>query len=525
MVGEGLDRDGSTDGVLEALEYASAAREGGWLGSCGILEAIIATDKGSTWDTVQLKTTFLSAEEAAARDLEESPSPHVWRGVRLTRQAAQAVIDTERIARTYRLTPIPAAVLALGMLARPQAGAAQAMLVGDAHTHDELLALVQDHVLGSRLEHLSRTLDATHTTPATSSTTSTQQARNARLKRGPVPSARPHDVVQTGPEQPKSRRAAPIAGSKATLGFRLGTFVAAFLLAGVAGLQPALALFLALMIQQGAARAGRHHRLRTLVPPAAAMGLIAAISLAATANSDFSNDVAALNHLHVARHAIGAGDFPLATKELGAATLYENESVTLNTLSACVDWALGFKDYATLEAQLAVNAGYKIGEPSGFQGRGCFLDVLPFSGIGAMHLTPLVTLLYPLPNTTDAAGDRFLSTAGEQRVRDSPLAMVALACLANRYDFKMTAGYLFTLGLGVNAALHDGPLPSAAVQRCLNSKVVQQSYSFYADPVTGTDVYEPRDMVSRIPSPAKPHPPGAVCWARFPDPKLCPTGE
>jgi hypothetical protein len=523
VLGADFDSNHLTVGTLDALELAVTTRSGKPLGTLTILEAIIATDGGGRWEAVQLQTTFITTENGEERDSGEPVSSYQWGNVPLTVAAAVAFRDAEAIANAFGLRPIPPGVLALGLLSRSDTAAARALLAGDSTTHEQLLALVQDHVLGTHLEGLELILRSDgHAGASSSNTTSTAQFAH---KPHSQPTAGLHPLPSLASKAPPVRKTntKPHARKKSpsTFGFRVGTFIAAFLLAGVAGLQPFLALALALLIQQGAARSQKHHRLRALLPTAAALALLGAVVLAVTAKSEVSDDLAALHHLHTARHAIAAGKLPLATKELGAATLYENESVTLDTLSACTDWALGFKDYATFEAQIALNVGYRPGEESQYEGRSCFLDVMPFSGLGTMQVASLVWLIYPLPNQADEAGQQFLEIANRNRITDPALTMVALACLADHYDFRMTAAYLFTLGLNDNIAFGGGPLPNIPVRRCLSSRSVKEGYRFYVEPQTGDDVYIASDMAARIPSPTHPHPPVGACWVDFPAHKPC----
>jgi hypothetical protein len=519
MLGAGPDSKHITVGTRDALELAAATRSGRPLGTLTILEAIIATDAGGRWEAVQLQTTFITTD-GEEHDPGEAASSHKWGDVFLTMAAAAAFRDAEAIANAFGLRPIPPGVLALGLLSRSDTAAARALLAGDSTTHEHLLVLVQDHVLGTRLEGLELILGSARRAAASSSnTTSTTQFTHKSYSQ---PAAVLHPPPEAQPPIPKPNAKARARKKPAnTLGFRVGTFVAAFLLAGVAGLQPFLALTLALLIQQGAARSRRHHRLRALLPTAAALALLGAVVLAVTAKSEVGDDLAALQHLHTARHAIAVGELPLATKELGAATLYESESVTLDTLSACTDWALGFKDYATFEAQLALNAGYRQSEESQYEGRSCFLDVLPFSSLGTMQIGSLAWLIYPLPNQADAGGQQFLDIASRNRITDPALTIVALACLADRYDFRFTASYLFTVGLNANVALGGGPLPSVPVRRCLGSRSVKEGYRFYVEPQTGDDVYVASDMATRVPSPTHPYPPAGACWVDFPANKPC----
>jgi hypothetical protein len=528
--------------TIDALEISSSACSEGPLGTSGILLGIIAADSSGAWEEIQLKTAFTTPAQAAALDREEPRGSSSWRGVPLTAPAARALRCARQIANAYEMTTVPAAVLALGLLADPSNGAVRALCTESGTAHGELIELVQDAALGTRLERLDTVLReptsweptehagvmSSASTSSTGEFTSTQRraisyahGRDARdRKRQTTPTAdvkRPHPAPVLETETESSR-----AGG---VGFRVGTFIGAVIVSALAGLPFALALAFALMLQQGAARARKRSRLRGLLAPAAAVTLVAAVVLAASGRARFSEDLNALRDLRRARAAIAQGNDALATRELGSATLLENESVTINTLSACVDWSLGFKDYATAEAQFAINSGYSPGEETTYNGRDCFLDTLPFAGLSIMHVSPLPVLIFPLPDRTDATGVQFLQLAAQTRTTYPVEAMVALGCLADRYDFRMTAAYLFTLGLDENVVEGKGALPSARLRQCLSSTSVHSHYKYFVDPQTSYEVYVPTDMARRIPSPSKPRPPAGVCWARFPATQPCNTDD
>lgn len=69
-----------------------------------------------------------------------------------TAQAVEALAVAAWLAEAYQLLPMPPAVLALGALWSPDAGAARSLLDGSELGHQDLLELVQDAVLGARLE-------------------------------------------------------------------------------------------------------------------------------------------------------------------------------------------------------------------------------------------------------------------------------------------------------------------------------------------------------------------------------------
>lgn len=524
--------------MIDALEISTSSYGESRLGTCGILHGIICGDPTGAWDWVELKATFLTSDQAAALDCEEPLGRSNWHGVPLTAAAARGLTLAQQIASAYDINPVPPAIVALGLIADPANGATRALCADGKTTHRELIVLIQDVALGTQLVGLESILPdrgvAEHTASQNASSTSSTGAFS--YQRG----AKPHErerkrqaIAAVSARKPRSnvaptvvKAARPPTNSRPSgAGFRIGTFIGAIIVSTFAGLPFVVALAFALMLQQGAARARkRHNHLSPMLEPVAALTLLAAIALALTGKAGFSEDVSALRDLRRARTAIADGHTALATRELGSASLHENQSVAINTLSACLDWTLGFKDYATSEAQLAINSGYSPGEDTTYNGRDCFLDVLPFSGLSTMQVSALPVLIFPLPDRIDTKGVQFLEIAARRRTTYPPEALVALACLADRYDFRMTASYLLTIGLGENAAENRGGLPSAILRQCLKSSSVRDHYKYFVDPRTGDTVYTPEDMASRIPTPSRQRPP-AACWARFPASQPCNTDD
>src|SRR4051794_31800699 len=123
---------------------------------------LIAADTVGKWETVQLRTKFLSAEDVA-NFADPLPSrAGTWENVPLTRSATNALAVAADLAESYRLTPLPPGALALGLVAEPGNGASRALLDGAEVAHAELLGLLQDETLDTRLEGLAETLRRTH---------------------------------------------------------------------------------------------------------------------------------------------------------------------------------------------------------------------------------------------------------------------------------------------------------------------------------------------------------------------------
>lgn len=152
--------DDVLDGVLlseaanAALALAASRRCGRLLDTFGLMQGLIAMDSTGAWDTVQLRSTFVPPEASFAfPDREEAATGH-WRRVPLTAAAQAALASAATIARDYRLLPMPPGVIALGLVVDRDSGACRALLDEAEIGHGELLDLLQDELLDTRLEGL-----------------------------------------------------------------------------------------------------------------------------------------------------------------------------------------------------------------------------------------------------------------------------------------------------------------------------------------------------------------------------------
>jgi hypothetical protein len=323
-------------------------------------------------------------------------------------------------------------------------------------------------------------------------------------------------VVSAGRAK-ENKRALAQRSSQSNVGLSIGTYIGSFLVAGIGGLPWSAALIFAWLVRTAAARA-RKRRVRgqKFVAAAAALALVGGIWLVATGSSHFNDERHAVKLLSLADAAIDQDALPTAMRDLGGAGLYENDSVAIRVLGSCVDWSLGFEDFATLEAQEALNDGYRPYEASHYRGRACFLDTLFIHGLAVMKTAQDQWLIFPVPDRTDSTGVRLMQIADQERNTSPPETYIALGCLADRYDFREYASYMFTVGLNLNELLGGHASPFAEIRTCLGSQTVRRGYKSVVDPTTGADSYFPVDTQARIPSPARPHPPAGVCWARFP---------
>jgi hypothetical protein len=323
--------------------------------------------------------------------------------------------------------------------------------------------------------------------------------------------------VGAGPHQDSESRGpgeASPADASQQLGFNIGTFLGAFLISLLGGMSLAVALGFGWVVRTVAART-RRRRGPGFIGSVAVLGLLGAFALAATSLPHFGEDRQAVAKLREAKSAIDQGHLVAAMRELGGAALLENESVSITVLSSCVDWQLGYKDYALFQAQVALNLGYRPEETTHFRGRGCFLDVVDFQGVDFVKMPSSGWFIYPIPDKDDALGQRYLAIARDEDASRFGDRFVALGCLSSRYDMRSLAAFEFTLGLNASLRLGEGETPYRVIKHCLKDKSVASSFDFRTNPATGLEEFKPVDFLARIPSPRR-HDPPDVCWARFP---------
>jgi hypothetical protein len=326
-------------------------------------------------------------------------------------------------------------------------------------------------------------------------------------------------VYSRRPEAETSRETssgtpAPAAELAGRTGFNLGTFLGAFVISLLGGLPLVFALGVGWLVRTIAVRVRRRRRYGTMAP-VSVLGLIAAVALAVTAVTGFGEDRQAVAELDTARTAIGEDKLVVAMKNLGSAGLLENESVSIMVLGSCVDWALGYKDYALFEAQVSLTLGYEPEEETHYRGRGCYLDTPgAFRGFDFVKISQ-AWFIYPLPDKDDAEGRGLLALAENTETPRINDRITALGCLSNRYDMRMLAAFDFTVGVNSAYRLGEGATPFAAIKRCLRAKPMNEEYAFRSDPRNSVEEFYPVDEIERIPSPQR-HDPPDVCWAKFP---------
>jgi hypothetical protein len=140
--------------TVSALEIAATRRDGEPLGTHGILAATIAVDHLGSWEALQIRATFVDTGERGRFRDEDTTPQGTWHNVPLTADATRALSVAARIARHFRLLPLPPGVLVLGLVWHARSGAARALLEQADVSHAELVELVQDEILGTSLEGL-----------------------------------------------------------------------------------------------------------------------------------------------------------------------------------------------------------------------------------------------------------------------------------------------------------------------------------------------------------------------------------
>lgn len=182
--------------VLNALEIAASRRDGRALGTLDILLGAIAVDETGVWDSVQLRATFLTENDLTRFEDPDAAPGGTWHNVQLTETATMALGRAARFADEYQLRPLPPGGLALGLLSEPSSAASRALLEESTLTHAQLIDLIQDEVLGTRLDDLNLT-DGPPSPPG-------RIARIGELLQPREDRAAPESLSEVGPDQPLS---------------------------------------------------------------------------------------------------------------------------------------------------------------------------------------------------------------------------------------------------------------------------------------------------------------------------------
>jgi tRNA A-37 threonylcarbamoyl transferase component Bud32 len=194
-----------------AMEVAAARRGNRPLGTCDILAAIVAMDAAGSWQTVLLRTMFVTFDDALAFPDADAQPAGSWHNVPLTGDAAAALRVAARIATDFDLRPMPPGVLALGLVWSPRAGATRALLGGAEVDHRGLIDLLQTELLDVRLEGLADSWPETHGDALPEpGEDEPRPARAAALWAPPSGAPSPRDGVAIASRAPH-QRPAPVA--------------------------------------------------------------------------------------------------------------------------------------------------------------------------------------------------------------------------------------------------------------------------------------------------------------------------
>lgn len=171
--------------VVNALEVAAARREGRPLGTLDVLLGILGIDLTWGWESVQIEASFVSADDLSRYEDPEPDPRGTWHNVPLTGTATRALGKAAQIAETYKLLPMPGGALALGLLADRRSAASQAMLADASIGHADLLALIQENVLDTRLDGLDLSASGPPAPVAERPMAERALAMAGRIDRGP----------------------------------------------------------------------------------------------------------------------------------------------------------------------------------------------------------------------------------------------------------------------------------------------------------------------------------------------------
>lgn len=133
---------------------AAGDQHDGAVSTLDLLRALIDLDDRGRWSWVQLRATYVSAEDAKLYRDPASGAPGRWERVPLTSSALDAFACAERLSVEYEISPIPSGLLALGLVWDAECAAAQSLLSGSDLTHEQLLHEIEDSVLETTLDGL-----------------------------------------------------------------------------------------------------------------------------------------------------------------------------------------------------------------------------------------------------------------------------------------------------------------------------------------------------------------------------------
>ncbi len=148
---------GVADVVATAIHSAlNSCIEKELLGTCAILLSLMEADAASNWNRINLY--FPPRLGEAKRGLFPDPplgTGGQLKGTSLTVSGARALRTAARISLQFNLSPMPAGVLLLGLVANLDSGACRALGIVNASEQDEMIRLIQEDLLQVHLGGLN----------------------------------------------------------------------------------------------------------------------------------------------------------------------------------------------------------------------------------------------------------------------------------------------------------------------------------------------------------------------------------
>jgi hypothetical protein len=164
-----IDLDDQTARAVRAAAEEGARRDAAsWAGDRGggegdegvpldtraLLRALMRVD-AIAWERVRQRGPGDITSARAFRDPLEAPELD-WCGLRLTASAGRALLTAAALAAEHDMRPVPAGLLALGLVAERDCAAARLLGVHDESSRSHMLTVIQEEILGVELEGAQR---------------------------------------------------------------------------------------------------------------------------------------------------------------------------------------------------------------------------------------------------------------------------------------------------------------------------------------------------------------------------------
>lgn len=133
------------------IETAGVARDGGPVSTFDLLVALLEIDPDIGWQRVQLQTNFIDEGDREYFDDPEPGYAGASFDVMLSGTAVKSLAKAVEIADNFDLTPIPPAVIAIGLLHQDRSAAARALTEDSESSAEDVAFVISDEVLGTNL--------------------------------------------------------------------------------------------------------------------------------------------------------------------------------------------------------------------------------------------------------------------------------------------------------------------------------------------------------------------------------------